>query len=237
MKRFWEVDFIRGIAIALMIVFNYAFALSFLGLASVGGGFLFWYVFPRLVAGTFISISGLSMTLCFNHSKNKRKIAIRGLEIFGLGMAITLVTFLTFPEEFVIFGILHMIGLAMIIGIPFLRFKRLNLIMGFALIALGLLLEGFRFDFGWLLWLGLIPANFMTFDFFPLLPWFGVTLIGIYAGNRIYRNGERKFKITDRTGNVLVRVVTFLGRNSLVIYLAHQPLLVFVLMLLGYGVL
>jgi uncharacterized membrane protein len=102
--------------------------------------------------------------------------------------------------------------------------------------ALGFYLQEFRFDFSWLLWLGFIPKNFYTFDYWPILPWFGVTLIGIFFGNSLYKNGRRNFKIKDLSNLSIVKVLAFLGRKSLTIYLIHQPLLILILMALGFKI-
>jgi uncharacterized membrane protein len=239
-ERFWEIDFLRGIAIILMIIFNYSFALSYLGIYNFNGGFLYWIAFPRFIASMFIFISGLSLTLMYNQMKSKKgvhkKFFSRGLKIFGYGILITIITFITFPQAFVIFGILHLIGISIIFGSFFLKFNRLNLFLGLLIIALGLYLQFFRFDFSWLLWLGFIPKNFFTFDYFPILPWFGVTLLGLFFGNLLYENGKRKFKIKDLTNSSLVKILSFLGRKSLTIYLLHQPLLILILLVLGFKI-
>ena len=240
MNRLWEVDILRGIAIILMIIFNYSFALSFLNIYTINSGSFYWYVFPSIIAGMFISISGLSLTLSYNQIKSKKEVHkrffLRGLKIFSLGMLITIVTFLTFPEAFIIFGILHLIGFSIIFGQFFVKFKRLNLLLGILLILLGFYLQNFRFDFPWLLWLGFIPKDYLTFDYFPILPWFGVSLLGIFFGNILYNKGKRNFKIRDFSDTLVVKILSFLGRNSLTIYLLHQPILILILLTLGFKV-
>ena len=239
MNRFWEVDLLRGIAIILMIIFNYSFALYYLNIFTLNGGFLYWYVFPRFIGGMFIFIAGLSLTLSYSQMKDKeinKKFFTRGLKIFGLGILITIITFLTFPEAFIIFGILHFIGVSIILGQFFLRFKKLNLFLGLLIMALGFYLQELRFDFSWLLWLGFVPKNFYTFDYWPILPWFGVTLLGIFFGESLYKNGKRNFKIKDLSNLSIVKVLAFLGRKSLTIYLIHQPLLILILMALGFKI-
>jgi len=242
MKRFWEIDLFRGIAVILMIIFNYSFAIKYLNIYSFGNNLLYWYVFPRFIGGTFIFLAGLSLTLYYNQKKNNsrrgiyKKLSFRGLKIFGYGILITAITFLAFPQAFVVFGILHFIGFSIIFGQFFLRFKRLNLFLGLLLIALGLYIQNFTIDCSCLLWLGFIPENFFTFDYFPILPWFGVTLLGIFFGNILYKNGERRFEIKDFSSNFLVKYLDILGRNSLIIYLLHQPVLIMILLILGFRI-
>jgi uncharacterized membrane protein len=235
-NRFWEIDFARGLAVILMIVFNYSFALSYLSIYIFSHGWIYWTLFPRFVASLFISIAGLSLTLFYNQTKDHKKIISRGLKIFGLGLLITAVTFLTFPESFIIFGILHLIGISIIFGSLFLRFNKLNLFLGLLIIALGFYLQNFSFNFPWLLWLGFAPNNFYTFDYFPILPWFGVFLLGMFFGNLLYWNGKRSFKIKDLSKTYFARLSSFIGRHSLIIYLLHQPLLILVLLALGFKV-
>ena len=69
MKRFWEIDFARGLAVVLMVIFNYSFALKFLGIFDLDLGWLYWWLFPRIIVTMFVAIAGLSVYL--NHSQTK----------------------------------------------------------------------------------------------------------------------------------------------------------------------
>lgn len=235
-KRFWEIDFLRGTAIILMIIFNWSFALRYLNIYTINESLFYWYFFPRFIGSMFISIAGLSLTLSYNQKKSKTALILRGLKIFSLGILITIATFLTFPEATIIFGILHLIGTSIILGSFFLKYKKLNFLLGLLIILLGIFLQNFNFDFPWLLWLGFIPKNFYTFDYFPIFPWFGIFLIGISLGNTFYKNGKRSFKIKDFSNFFIVKFLTFLGQRSLFIYLIHQPLLILILLILGFKV-
>ena len=87
--------------------------------------------------------------------------------------------------------------------------------------------------------LGLSGVPFSTFDFFPLIPWSSVVFLGVAVGHWMYPGGERGFDIQKREIDVFNRFsgfVEFLGRNSLLIYLLHQPVLIGVLVLMGYPV-
>ncbi|NIO44751.1 MAG: DUF1624 domain-containing protein [Candidatus Aenigmarchaeota archaeon] len=237
-QRFWEIDLLRGIAIIKMVIFNWSFALFYLGIYFFEEGM----AFPGLAAAVFIFLVGLSLTISYSRVKKwerrklYKKYFSRGLKIFGYGILITVITFLTFPEVFVIFGILHFIGISIILGQFFLKFEKLNLFLGILIIVLGFYLKNFIFDFPWLLWLGFTPTYFYTFDYFPIFPWFGITLLGIYFGNLLYKNGKRRFKIKNISNLSLVKFLTYLGRKSLIIYLVHQPVLVLFLLILGFKI-
>ncbi len=242
-KRFWEIDAMRGAAIILMILFHAAFDLRYAGLYELNAGWVFWYLLPRMIATIFIVLVGISATLSYNRSKKDAvaRFTKRGLLIFSFGMAISLATYVFFTEGTILFGILHFIGISSIISIPFLtkvcsanlaretdvsrEMRRKNILIGLFVIISGFYLQTMTFDFPWLLWLGFMPSNFYTYDYFPIFPWFGFILLGIYLGNRFYTNGKRAFRINDRPDGLL----TFFGRNSLIIYLIHQPLLALII--------
>ncbi len=240
-QRFWEVDNLRGLAIIMMVTYHFIFDLTFFGIFpfNIYSGFL-WY-FARITAVTFIFVMGLSLTLSYSRAEiigdkkagSFEKYLKRGLKIFSLGLGVTLVTWIFIPSEFIIFGVLHFIGIAIIISYPLIKSKNLNLYLGIFFILVGTYLGNFTFNFNWLLWLGFIPQNFQTVDYFPIFPWFGVVLLGLYFGRILYKNYQRQFKFPDISERHVVRGFSFLGKNSLLIYLIHQPIIILILYMLG----
>lgn len=227
--RFWEIDFLRGIAILLMVFFHFFFDLKFLGLLYFESQ-VFWWLFPRAIATIFVFLVGLSLSISYSRVKNRpgkeimKKYVLRGLEIFSWGLVITGVTWFLVGEGFIFFGILHLIGFSIAISYPFLRNPKYNLFLGMALILIGGYLLEFRFAFPHLMWLGFIQQGAYALDYFPVLPWFGLVLIGIYYGNVLYPKGKRSFSLKE-SRNVVTGFLGFLGRNSLKIYLIHQPVI------------
>ena len=228
--RFWEIDAARGAAIAGMLLFNWSYALHWLRLIATDNNWLYWWLFPRLVAGTFIFIAGLSMMVSWQRMHSVRKFVIRGILLFSLGLLITAGTWLIAPQYTVVFGILHFMGAAAVMGIPFLR-TRHKLLAAAAILLLGAAAEYMTVETPWLLWLGLAPAGFTTFDYFPVFPWLGVYLLGMHAGEALYVHGRRMFRIGPQPR--MVWLLSAAGRYSLIIYLLHQPFLAAVLLALG----
>ena len=77
------------------------------------------------------------------------------------------------------------------------------------------------FSAPWLVWLGLGTRTTFPNDFVPIFPWFGCVLAGIALA-----------KIVDFTRfagsaplSPPMRLLGLAGRNSLIVYLLHQPLL------------
>lgn len=232
-ERFWEIDFIRGIAIIMVIFFHILIDLNFFDIYKINVFSGVTLPIAYTVATTFLLLVGMSLTLKFSKIKyvlskkeKQSKIILRGLKIFGIGLLITLGTWLYLEKGFIIFGVLHCIGISIILSIPFLTFRVQNLVLGSVFIFLGIILKSFTFDFYWLAWLGFKPTAFYTVDYYPLLPWFGVVLIGIFLGNSLYPEGKRRYAIKDHSTIKILSFFCFLGRHTLIIYLVHQPIIV-----------
>lgn len=235
MKRFWEIDFLRGIAVVMMVLFHAMFDLKTFAGVGPDIDYFFWLFFGRATAVIFLFLVGVSLTINYSRARKPlfSKYLVRGLKIFAWGLIITISTWMFFKQNYIIFGVLHFIGVSVIIGFPFIRLRYLNLLFGSALVILGLYMMQLKFSFSYLMWLGFVPVSLNTFDYFPLLPWFGVVLLGIFAGNILFFNGKRKYRIKD-VSNFATRPVCWLGRHSLLIYIVHQPLLMLLLYLVFF---
>jgi uncharacterized membrane protein len=150
-QRFWEIDSLRGIAIVMMIIFHSFFDLDLLGYYSIDFYSVFWLSFARMIEIIFISLVGVSMVISYSRSKQKSfgKYLKRGLKLFCWGLVITMATWLFFREKFVVFGILHFIGISVILAYPFVKFVKptFNAVLGAVIIFLGTCLLSLRFNF------------------------------------------------------------------------------------------
>ena len=65
-KRLWEVDVLRGIAIIMMVIYHILWGLNFAGVISfpqISTGF--WRGFAYTTASIFIFLVGVSLTLSY----------------------------------------------------------------------------------------------------------------------------------------------------------------------------
>ena len=235
-ERFWEIDALRGAAVAMMIIFHTVFSLSFFDIRNVDMIHGFWRIFALSTATLFILIAGVSLSVSSARAravlddwqvawKNVR----RGAGIFLIGMGITLVTWLLLRDEFILFGVLHCIGLSIALSPLFLRFGRVNLLIGAGILLLAPFIDRIPGPLS-LAWLGVHPAEFASLDYVPLIPWFGVFLVGMSLGTLFYPGGKRRFPAGGQE-SPLMRPITFLGRHSLPIYLIHVPVILLFLAL------
>lgn len=222
--RIAEIDCIRGIAIVLMVLFHLIFDLAYFYNWPINYLDGFWYYQGKSSAVLFMLVSGISTTLTSRHVR-------RGLTVLGAGLVITAATFVFSPAEYIRFGILHLLGTGMLLA-PWLteRSAKLLLAAGTIIIILGQQAASLTTSVSYLIPLGLTPPDFSSLDYYPLLPWLGVILYGMAAGKLLYPHKQPLYP--SIATNALARSSARLGRQSLPIYLLHQPVLLGVLYLI-----
>ena len=228
------MDAARGVAIIMMVVYHFTYDLYAFGGYAVEATSGFWARFADATASLFLFLVGVSLAISHARGGGDRfgKYLLRGGRIFGYGMVLTVV-FLAFGMGIVAFGILHLIGVSIILAYPFLNLKLTNFLLGALVFAAGMyVMAQDPSGSPWLLPFGVVPEGWMMPDYRPLLPWFGVVLIGLGFGNAVYGGGARP-GILPRKTPVVARPLLPLGRNSLLIYLVHQPIFILLLGLFG----
>lgn len=224
-KRIWELDAIRGLLMILIMAYHLFYDLVFLfSVVKLDTPFLLGlYRFCNDWLGSpFLLLSGICVTL------GNRPVR-RGLQVIGGGMLITIATvglyLIGFAGKDIIiyFGVLHCLGTCMLLW-PLAKKLPTGLLLalGITLAAIGLYIKGcnIRVGFDYLAPLGLISRNFASSDYFPLLPNLGYFLVGTFIGRTVYRK-----KVSLLSNIAPVRPLCFIGRNSLLLYLIHQPIL------------
>ena len=238
-SRYFELDAARGVALILMILYHILFCLYFFktGLAP-------WFD-PYTMSGApiaflFVVIAGVSLVLSTGREtrpvRAAKKLFFRGLYLLCFAAVITIVTRLVYPAETVVFGILHLLGVSTILTIPFVVMKvkpYIPLVFGIICIALSPIVSLLRGP-AFLIPFGITYNGFATLDYEPLIPWFGVVLLGVALGSVVYKDGIRHGILT-RLGEMPrgFAPLCFIGRHTLIIYLVHVPVIIGVLFLLG----
>ena len=232
-QRIWEIDFLRGVAIILVVGYHLLFDLGefvgttrFLGfstdLSSVA-----WTVAQHFFAGLFVLLSGTSCTLTRSNVR-------RGLRLLAVSLAVTVVTYVFDPSSAIFFGILQCLAVSMLLyGAVFEKAGAVAcaawgaFVLGLAAV-LPILKKTPAFRTDWLMPLGLTSPSFSSFDYFPLIPWLGIFLIGASLGKSLYVS--KRSRLPWRLPRTFVN---WAGRRSLIIYIAHQPIIMGVLYVLG----
>ncbi len=227
LERFWQVDCLRGIAVCLMLVSNFLFDLFyFADIVDLQQGFAVWLA--RATAALFLLLVGVSLTLSYARPAARRqgfwKYFRRGSQVFALGMIITAVTRLVVGQDFVVFGILHLIGVGIVVTYPFLRHRTACLVGALVVMAAGFVVGTITVRYPWLLWLGLQYPEFSSVDYTPFVPWGGFILMGIFFGPFFGADGWVQQHTSKAVEWRLVSLLVVCGRRSLVVYFVHQPI-------------
>ena len=230
-KRVGLLDEIRGFAIICMVVYHAMYDLKYIFGVDVPIFFEGWFNIIRDVfAGAFIFISG---AVC-RYSKNNIK---RGVQCFFLGMLITFVTPF-FSSAPVVFGILHFLGISMMIfGLTEKLLDCIPALVGFIVFAVLFVLTwnvqyGFigigglfewhlpqkAYEVGVFFPFGMYNSDFYSSDYFPLFPWLFLFLAGSCFGVWAKEGALPRFFYP-----VHIKWLAAVGRNTIWIYLLHQP--------------
>lgn len=239
-KRIKLLDELRGFAIIAMVIHH-----TFLDIGEIYSADWGYEIFNKLCVvqpvfwAIFIVISGI----CSRLSRNTLK---RGFIVLGAGLVVTLVTAVIMPKigmygAEIYFGILSCLGSCMIItGLIMPLIEKINVKLG-AIISAFLFL--FTYDisnhnlcFGliklpntlyqtnYFMPLGFYNDKFFSADYFAIIPWLFLFLFGAFVG-KYAKDG----KFPQWTYNDHSKPLSFIGKNSLWIYLAHQPIIYLIL--------
>jgi len=216
--RISELDIFRGICILGVFCSHIYFDLAeFLGLElPLSHALTLLFQYGGIL---FVLLSGVCVTLG-SHSVR------RGLVVLGCGLLITAVTYgfgrLTGSSAaYVWFGVLHLLGICMLIY-PLLRpLPTWALaVLGTLIVILGYWFETRTVSVPWLFPLGLLAPGFYSADYWPLFPHLGFFLLGVVLGRTVYR--DKQPLLPQLQGKC--RFLSLCGRHSLILYLIQQPL-------------
>ena len=232
-RRIWEIDFLRGLSIILVVGYHLLYDLGayvgvrrFLGF-STDLSTVSWTLAQHFFAGLFIVLSGTSSTLTRSNLR-------RGIRLLAESLAVTAVTYVFDSSSAVWFGILQLLAVSILIFSAV--FKKSGpitcavwsvFVLGLGA-ALHLIKRGLTIRFDWLLPLGIHSLGYSSFDYFPLIPWFGIFLIGAALGRSVY--APKQSLLPWRLPQTFLNSA---GRHSLLIYIMHQPVILAVLYLIG----
>lgn len=242
--RWHLLDALRGFTLISMIIFHLLYDIFI-----IYGRFPSWLdgslpnIWQQCICCTFIIISGVVFHFSRSHWK-------RGLIINAWGFGISLSTLLVLPEETIWFGILNMIGSAILLTAllqPFLEkipwktglISSIFLFLVCQQIPQGFLgCYNFRFYklpeqwYCWFpgAWLGFPPVGFVSSDYFPLIPWLFVFWIGYYLFQVLQKPSLKQILSQNP-----FPFLSWTGRKTLWIYLLHQPALMLLCIIIFHG--
>lgn len=217
-KRIDILDAWRTLAIVLMVAYHFLYDLYIFGVLSANQLFSTpMSVLERFICCSFILLAGASAWFSRNNLRHGLIVLAAGL-VVEAGAAVA--------GQTIRWGVLMLLGSSMVIW--HFAGKYLQKLPQAALGWTGLILffltrawtESAAAPVGWLYPLGFTAPGFYSADYFPLLPWFFLFLLGTALGGWCLAHRENKILAAP-----LPKALTWPGRHSLIIYVLHQPVL------------
>lgn len=228
-ERIWELDAFRGLCILCVILVHAVFDLRYFAHLSFSVSPILQFVMDY-GGMLFVLLSGVCVTLG-SHSVR------RGAVVFGCGLLITLVTTtmvrlgLATRDLIIQFGVLHLLGFCMIVYPLYKKLPAAAIaVLGVAFVILGFVFNTILVDGTCWYVLGLRYPGFEAGDYFPIFPNLGWFMLGVTLGRTAYRNRASLLPRAPKDAWP-IRFLSFCGRQSLWIYLLHQPVIYGILML------
>lgn len=235
-QRLWEIDLLRTFAICLMVAYHGAYNVDMLAVPTLldpfSGG---WRAVQVVCGSSFLFVTGVAIAVSSARSRaaglTPRRVLRRRLrraaEVAAAAALVSLATYLALGDEWVRFGVLHLIATAMVVGPLVLRAGHWLVPLAAAVLVGGLwLAERPPSDLPGAVVLGVVPPGGAGVDWYPLAPWLAPVLIGLWVGWRLYPGGLRGSWGRWMPAPPVASALGWPGRHALPIYLAHQPLLV-----------
>ena len=225
LKRILWIDVIRGISILAMITFHFAFDLMFFGFTKPD--LIYqpdWRLFERTIAFSFLFIAGLSLSITHGSKINWRSFIRRYGVTAVCAVFISTVTYILFNNDMIRFGILHAISVSGLISLLLLKLNSFYLVLlAFLVFFTNLLVPNpLNADYFWQ-WLIYTTETPSSLDYRPIIPWITPFILGMASYKLLKKWGL--LEPNNSTAQRDLSILSWLGRNSLIIYLIHQPIL------------
>ncbi len=226
--RYQYLDILRWIAILLMILFHLNYSLVYIFENNIlNFSETFWFVLGKTSALWFMIISGVSFFLArekYGDEIRKKYIKYAGI-LALIALWITIWTALFMSSQLIVFGILHLFAVSFFL-LPFIA--KLEYFSGFLAIILIASWAVFPLmtNIWWLFPVGIISPEFYSADYYPLIPYFWYILLWFFVWKCMQKYKLFRYLSLWREMNALEKVLRYMGRNSLVIYVLHQPIII-----------
>jgi len=223
--RFDRLDALRGAAIVWMVAFHFAFDLNHLGFFQPPFNFLAdarWTLQRSCIVSLFLLCAGLGQAVALQGGQGWSRFWRRWSQVAACAVLVSAGSALMFPHSWISFGVLHGMALMLIAARVLAPLRSWLWPLGLLALALPNWVSHPVFDGRLGNWTGLVTHKPVTEDFVPVLPWLGLMLWGLAAGQHLL--AVHRPALAGPLPQLL-SPLAWLGRHPLVIYMLHQPLL------------
>lgn len=229
-ERWARLDAFRGAAVIWMVIFHAAFDLNHFNFLIPRQDFYgdpFWTLQRTMIVSVFIFCAGVSQAVAIDMDVGWPRFWRRWAQVVVCAALVSAGSWWMFPNSWISFGVLHGLAVMMVVARWMGGWHSTLWILGALCLLAPAVWTHVWFDNRWTNWVGLVTRKPVTEDYVPLLPWMGVMLWGLAAGQSLL--ARRRSWLQAAIPGAL-KPVSFLGRNSLTVYMLHQPVLMGMLM-------
>ena len=233
-ERFDRLDALRAVAIVWMAAFHFGFDLNYFGLLQPPHNFhrdALWTTQRVCIVSLFVFCAGLSQAVALQALQGGPRFPSafwrRWAQVAGCAVLVSAGSALMFPRTWIQFGVLHGIAVMLILCRLAAPLRAWLLPLGALCVVLPRVLKLPLFDHPALSWIGLVTRLPVTEDYVPVLPWLGVMLWGLAAGQWLL---QHRRAVLSAPLPAALQPLAVLGRWSLSFYMLHQPVLIGALM-------
>lgn len=224
--RFDRLDALRGFAMVWMALFHFAFDLNHFGLIEPRQNFYrdpVWTLQRTAILSLFLFCAGAALAVAMDAGQTWSRFWRRWAMVAGCAVLVSIGSAFMFPKSWIVFGVLHGIAVMLILARLAAPLRVALWPLGALALALPWFVQHPFFDQIWMHWTGFVTRKPITEDWVPVLPWLGVMLWGLAAGQwaLLHRRGWLAGALP-----AVLRPLAILGRWSLSFYMLHQPLLI-----------
>ena len=228
MKRYEEIDILKGIAVICMIIFHFFYFPNQYGFKEIEYDTVALKLIAKIAQIIFITCVGINLVFAKKKNSNYDTHLKRVMKIAFFAILMSLFTYYVFGERYVKFGILHFVAFSSLILFMYVddlkTMKLITSIFLFLYLLNHLKPELFHIvpqPFAFIS--GFYNDRYSAVDHFPILPWILLICLGVFIGNHLAENDVTtpRFLIDNKLSDILGKV----GKKSLEIYAVHWAIL------------
>ena len=224
MKRYEEIDILKGVAVICMIIFHFFYFPNQYGFKEIEYNTLTLKIIAKVAQIIFITCVGVNLVFAKQKNKDPNVHLQRVGKLAFYAVLISLFTYLVFEERYVKFGILHFVAFSSLLLFMFVDdVETMKVITGFFAILFIFnkvkpeLFHSIPSPLAFIS--GFYNDRYSAVDHFPILPWILLICLGTFIGHYLLKNEINSPKYI--TNNPVSDVLKTIGKRSLEIYTVH----------------
>ena len=203
------IDYLKVVALLLMTFYHYEFITFFFSgfqLTQIHEvlGFIARFLFLFLFGVHYRTYTAAG--------------ASKFLKLALAALIITLFSTVFFPSYTIVFGVIHFF---LVCSLLFRFYQKFLYVLGY-LSVMSLFIQFPYASNNWFLILGFTTSDFMSFDYFPIFPYFSYVFAGIAFNDYFISKNKIPFDLPKS------HLVRFVAKHSLLYYLLHVPIILLV---------